>query len=154
MARPADIGEVVDLLSGVSRPFANGFGRRGDPKAAIEKMLADCQKHRSVLVAEAHRQIIGFVHLQLLFSFVEGGWLTVVDSLAVRADWQGRAVERLMLSRAEEWSIQRGAQKLQIWVAPEDPSIFSLIDRQYWHKEEKINLYRWLSQHTHVKSKR
>ena len=127
----ADVAEIVALWQtcGLTRPWNDpaadvAFARRGS-NAAVLIGRDDSAIVATVLVGhDGHR-----------------GW---VYYLAVHPDHRHKGYGRIMMDAAERWLRERGVEKLQLMVRPDNKSVKDFYQSLGYAEQERIIYAKWL----------
>jgi ribosomal protein S18 acetylase RimI-like enzyme len=129
--RDADIADVVALWQacGLTRPW-------NDPAADIA--LARRGPNSSVLAGRDGDSIVATV---LVGHDGHRGW---VYYLAVDPDHQHKGYGRLMMDSAEAWLRERGIEKLQLMVRPDNSQVQAFYRSLGYFEQQRIIYAKWL----------
>ena len=127
----ADVGDVVALwqTSGLTRPW-------NDPAADIA--LARKGSHATVLIGRDDGAIAATV---LVGHDGHRGW---VYYLAVDPDHRHKGYGRVMMEAAEAWLRQRGIEKLQLLVRPDNGDVKDFYQSLGYSMQERVVFAKWL----------
>ena len=127
----AGIADVVALWKacGLTRPW-------NDPAADIA--LARKEANATVLIGRGDSAIIATV---LVGHDGHRGW---VYYLAVDPDRRNRGYGRVMMNAAENWLRERGIEKLQLMVRPDNKVVKDFYQSLGYSEQERVIYARWL----------
>ena len=127
----ADVADVVALWQAcrLTRPW-------NDPAADIA--LARKGSNAAVLIGRDGASIVATV---LVGHDGHRGW---VYYLAVDADCRGKGYGRVMMDAAERWLRDRGVEKLQLLVRPDNSRVKSFYHSLGYSEQERIIFAKWL----------
>lgn len=127
----ADVGDVVALwqTSGLTRPW-------NDPAADIA--LARNESNATVLIGRDDGAIVATV---LVGHDGHRGW---VYYLAVDPDRRHKGYGRVMMEAAEAWLRQRGIEKLQLLVRPDNGDVKDFYQSLGYSMQERVVFAKWL----------
>lgn len=127
----ADVADVVALWQAcrLTRPW-------NDPAADIA--LARKGSNAAVLIGRDGASIVATV---LVGHDGHRGW---VYYLAVDADRRGKGYGRVMMGAAERWLRDRGIEKLQLLVRPDNSRVKSFYQSLGYSEQERIIFAKWL----------
>jgi ribosomal protein S18 acetylase RimI-like enzyme len=126
-----DIAGVIALWQtcGLTRPW-------NDPAADIA--LARKGSNATVLVGRDRRSIVATV---LVGHDGHRGW---VYYLAVDPDHRHKGYGRVMMDAAENWLRERGLEKLQLMVRPDNDQVKTFYQSLGYSEQERIIYAKWL----------
>lgn len=129
--RDADIAGVVTLWQacGLTRPW-------NDPAADIA--LARKGSSATVLIGRDHEAIVATV---LVGHDGHRGW---VYYLAVDPNRRSKGYGRVMMDAAEDWLRERGLEKLQLLVRPDNKGVKSFYQSLGYSEQERVIYAKWL----------
>jgi ribosomal protein S18 acetylase RimI-like enzyme len=127
----ADVADVVALwqTSGLTRPW-------NDPAADIA--LARKGSNAAVLIGREGGAIVATV---LVGHDGHRGW---VYYLAVDPGHRGKGHGRVMMDAAERWLRERGIEKLQLLVRPDNKGVKTFYQSLGYSEQERIIYAKWL----------
>jgi ribosomal protein S18 acetylase RimI-like enzyme len=127
----ADVADVVALWQtcGLTRPW-------NDP--ATDIALARRGSNATVLIGRGDRLIVATV---LVGHDGHRGW---VYYLAVDPDHRQQGYGRVMMDEAERWLRERGIEKLQLMVRPDNKSVKNFYQSLGYSEQERIIYAKWL----------
>jgi ribosomal protein S18 acetylase RimI-like enzyme len=127
----ADVAGVIALWQacGLTRPW-------NDPAADIA--LARKGSNATVLIGRDNGSIVATV---LAGHDGHRGW---VYYLAVDPDRRHKGYGRVMMSAAEDWLRERGIEKLQLLVRPDNRSVKNFYQSLGYSEQERIIYAKWL----------
>ena len=127
----ADVAGVIALwrACGLTRPW-------NDPAADIA--LARKGSNATVLIGRNNGSIVATV---LVGHDGHRGW---VYYLAVDPDRRHKGYGRVMMSAAEDWLRERGIEKLQLLVRPDNRSVKNFYQSLGYSEQERIIYAKWL----------
>jgi ribosomal protein S18 acetylase RimI-like enzyme len=127
----ADVAGVIALwrACGLTRPW-------NDPAADIA--LARKGSNATVLIGRDNGSIVATV---LVGHDGHRGW---VYYLAVDPDRRHKGYGRVMMSAAEDWLRERGIEKLQLLVRPDNRSVKNFYQSLGYSEQERIIYAKWL----------
>ena len=127
----ADVAGVIALWQacGLTRPW-------NDPAADIA--LARKGSNATVLIGRNNGSIVATV---LVGHDGHRGW---VYYLAVDPDRRHKGYGRVMMSAAEDWLRERGIEKLQLLVRPDNRSVKNFYQSLGYSEQERIIYAKWL----------
>ena len=127
----ADVAGVIALWQacGLTRPW-------NDPAADIA--LARKQSNAAVLIGRGDGAIVATV---LVGHDGHRGW---VYYLAVDPEHRHRGYARLMMDAAENWLRERGIEKLQLMVRPDNRGVKNFYQSLGYSEQERIIYAKWL----------
>ena len=106
--RPAR-GSDVSQLFPIVRDFATSFKPRYDAFASSLRHILD-NEAAWLGVAEATDQLVGYLLGFDHLAFYANGRVSWVEEIAVRSDWRGRGVGRVLMQAFEGWATLRGSR--------------------------------------------
>lgn len=139
-AETADIPAMVALLKEL---FSIEADFQFDPERhqrGLTLMLANCRKHRCVMVAENLGEIVGMASAQTLISTAEGGIVALVEDVVVKMGWRCRGIGSHLLREIEAWAARRGARRLQLLADQENAAGLQFYSREGWRRTRLICL--------------
>ena len=127
----ADVADVVALWQtcGLTRPW-------NDP--ATDIALARRGSNATVLIGRGDRLIVATV---LVGHDGHRGW---VYYLAVDPDHRQQGYGRVMMDEAERWLRERGIEKLQLMVRPDNKSVKNFYQSLGYSEQERVIYAKWL----------
>ncbi len=127
----ADVADVVALWQtcGLTRPW-------NDP--ATDIALARRGSNATVLIGRGDRLIVATV---LVGHDGHRGW---VYYLAVDPDHRQQGYGRVMMDAAERWLRERGIEKLQLMVRPDNKSVKNFYQSLGYSEQERVIYAKWL----------
>ena len=127
----ADVADVVALWQAchLTRPW-------NDPAADIA--LARKSSNATVLIGRDHGLIVATV---LVGHDGHRGW---VYYLAVDPDRRHNGYGRIMMAAAERWLRERGIEKLQLMVRPDNKGVKDFYQSLGYSMQERVIYARWL----------
>jgi predicted N-acetyltransferase YhbS len=101
-AEPKDAADIEALAT----DFAVSFSVESE---AFHRVFAELltTPHTLLAVAEVDGQMVGYVLGFAHAAFYANGYVAWVEEIAVRSDFRGQGIGRLLMQRMEEWAEQR-----------------------------------------------
>ena len=131
-ARETDINAMVSLLRelfAIEADFAFDEKRQ---RKGLSLMVADCQKHRCVKVAEIESSVVGMCTAQTLISTARGGVVALVEDMVVSEKYRRMGIGHQLMESIEKWAQTRGANRLQLLADRTNFSALDFYDRMGW----------------------
>ena len=128
----SDTEEMVSLLKELFTveedfAFVEKKQRRG-----LSRMMADCQKHRCVKVAQMEGHVVGMCTAQTLISSAEGGMVALLEDMVVSSRYRGMGIGRKLMESIEKWAQSRGVTRLQLLADRTNFSALDFYDKMGW----------------------
>jgi ribosomal protein S18 acetylase RimI-like enzyme len=76
----------------------------------MQEVLNNSSAEEELFIAEENEKVIGFILLQTRKDFFTGESQGYISDIAVKKEYEGNGVGRLLLGKAEEWARGKGYQ--------------------------------------------
>ncbi len=131
-AAPTDIDKLASLL-------AQLFAIEGDfvidgAKQRRGLILLLEQPDSKVLVAERQKEVVAMCTLQRLVSTAEGGYVGLIEDVAVDRDCRGLGIGRALLAEMERYARNKGLLRIQLLVDNNNPAALRFYRRNRWQE--------------------
>jgi GNAT superfamily N-acetyltransferase len=114
-------------------------------KKGLEQILEDDSGKSCIMIAERHGQVAGMCSGQMLISTAEGGDAVLVEDMVVFPEHRGIGIGSLLLAAIEEWSIGKGATRMQLLADKNNFPALDFYKRNGWGTTQLICLRKKLS---------
>ncbi len=137
-ARATDLDALVGLLRilfAIEEDFSFDKQR---VRQGLRLLLA--ARRATILVAEQDRQVVGMCTGQVVISTAEGGPALLVEDVVVLPDRRGRGIGRALLDALAAWSLDAGADRMQLLADRDNDAALAFYRHCGWHSTRLICL--------------
>jgi ribosomal protein S18 acetylase RimI-like enzyme len=135
-----DIKCLVELLKELFSIEADFRFDADRQRQGLKQIIEDDSGKSCVMVAEIRGQVIGMCTSQILISTVEGGPAALIEDMVVFSEHRGAGIGERLLTAIEEWSILKGATRMQLLADKNNFPALDFYKKNGWEKTQLICL--------------
>ena len=114
--------------------------------------LDGCGKHRTILVAESDRRVVGMATIQIVISTAKGGPVGLVEDVVIDEQYRNRGVGRRLMVALTQWAMDRELSRLQLLADSKNRPALGFYGAMGWEKTQLICLRNRLGRERHAKN--
>jgi ribosomal protein S18 acetylase RimI-like enzyme len=144
--RTQDIRSLVELLRelfSIESDFSFDVALQ---KCGLEKIIEDGSGKSCIMVAEKQERVIGMCSGQILISTAEGGPAVLIEDMVVFPEHRGAGIGKQLLAAIEEWSIMKGATRMQLLADKNNFAALGFYKKNGWGTTQLICLRKKLNE--------
>jgi diamine N-acetyltransferase len=113
----------------------------GPPREKDDYLEVINDEDAGFFVAEVDEELVGFIHILVrdtpVFPVLIQQHYAVIDGIAIKSEFQNQGLGRILMEKAQEWAVIKGAEYIELNVYEFNENAISFYERLGYHTSSR-----------------